>query len=72
MANLDFKQVDDMKSWVLGILIIRQQIIAKVLASGDSSRVLTIWSLDEQDGEGALVPLVAGTSPCYMSLFLGS
>jgi len=30
----------------------------KVLASGDSSGLLTIWSLDEQDGEGALVPQV--------------
>ena len=39
--------------------MIRQHIIVKVLASGDSSGVLTIWSLDEQDGEGALVPQVA-------------
>ena len=30
----------------------------QVLASGDSSGLLTIWSLDEQDGEGALVPQV--------------
>ena len=59
VTNLDFEQVGDMKSWALGILIIRQHIIVKVLASGDSSGVLTIWSLDEQDGEGALVPQVA-------------
>ena len=30
----------------------------QVLASGDQSGLLTIWSLDEQDGEGALVPQV--------------
>ena len=31
----------------------------QVLVSGDNSGVLTIWSLDEQDGEGALVPQVS-------------
>ena len=61
------------KSWEFVLLYSDDStIIVKVLASGDSSGVLTIWSLDEQDGEGALVPQVAGTSLCYISLFLGS
>ena len=67
MTNLDFEQVVELKYWESVLLYFDDSIIVKVLASGDSSGVLTIWSLDEQDGEGALVPQVASTS-----LFLGS
>ena len=41
----------------------------QVLVSGDNSGVLTIWSLDEQDGEGALVPQVSKAYVKWSTIF---